>query len=547
MKISFGILIILITCAQVFSLIPPTPEQKEAIFADYSDAIARHPDILPLYTGKVIVCLNLGIHLDSVPQTIADLKAREGGSRMAEFLMVALANYQKYPDTALKNLKAYLANDPMAAFQIHEFPRDQVIAKMGSGIVLSAPTPQPAAEFKPDAAYLDHTKHRESQLRDYLSRNPTDWQAAFYLILHLMADGRYKEAEPFASALAAQKPDDGMAGAIYGMIKDLLGNAKGALESYLKALKIPFDKWSDPGRYQAERVGLDEELSWVMPPDGSYFVEYAWRHLATFGRYADALSLLEGYPNAMQPVRAYLRWKLGDAEGAMRELQASQLDLSDNSLWAGFSHRLFIAAVLELNGFADESRTMLEVAVLVPGAMSDYPVQRDIIDYLRDSRVTSFYEQYTPVGNNQTINVLNSTNEPLNHPLVGKPLPDVELVDMGDRAYHIKPAAGKWMMVEFWMTDCAACIREIAEIKKLRENHSDLVLLGVDLAEAPDKIREYQAKYGMVWESVRAGQSQVEAYKVLATPTMVLIDPQGTVKAVFQGFTESARLEEFIK
>lgn len=536
-----------ILCLQAWAFYPPTPEQKEAIIAEYNDALARHPDILPLYTGRVIACLNLGIHLDSVPQTIAELQKREGGSRMAEFLMVALANYQKDPVGATNALKAYLANDPMAAFQIHEYPREQVITEMSSGIILSAPIPEPAVEFKPDAAYLDHTKHRESQLRDFISRNPTDWQAAFYLILHLIADGRYKEAAPFAATLAGQRPDDGMAQAVYGMNLDLLDKPKVALEYYLKALRIPFDKWSEPGRYQAERVGLDEELSWVTPPDGSYYVDFAWRHLAEEGRYGDALAHLDNYPNTLQPVRAYLRWKLGDAEGARRELMASQLDLSDNSLWSGFSHRLFIAAMLELNGNALESQQMLEKALPIPGVMLAFPVQQEIVDYLRDFRITSFYEQYTPVGQNTTLNVLDANTEPQDHPLAGKALPDVEFVDLDDRAFHIKLESGKWMMIEFWITECPACIREITEVKKLRESHPDLLLVGVNLAETPVKIREYQIKFGMDWETVRAGQSQAEAYKILATPTLVLVDPQGTVKAVFQGFTEVALIEEFMK
>jgi thiol-disulfide isomerase/thioredoxin len=541
-----GLFMVALLCLQAAAFIPAPGDLKEALIADYDDVLARHPDILPLYTGRVIACLNLGVHLDSVPQTIAALQQREGGSRMAEFLTVALANYQKDPATATKNLKQYLAADPMAAFQIHEYPREQVISRMSSGIMLSAPNPQPAPEFKPDAAYLDHTKHRESRLRDFISRNPNDWQAAFYLILHLLADGRYKEADPYAANLARQRPDDGMAQAIYGMTEDLLDKAGNAQEYYLKALKIPFDKWSDPSRYQAERVGLDEELSWVMPPDGSYFIEYAWRHLAANAKYTDALNLLDSYPATLHPVRAWLRWKLGDAEGAMRELKASQMDLSDNSLWAGFSHRLFIAAILDLNGFADESRTILEVAVLVPGLVIEHPVKQDILDYLRDNRITSFYEQYTPMGNSTTFNALDSNNDPKDHPLVGKALPDVEFVDLDDRAYHMQ-TDGKWALLEFWMTDCAACIREIGEIKKLREAHPDLFLLGIDLAEAPDKIRDYQAKRGMDWESVRAGKSQVEAYKILATPTLVLVDPQGTVQAVFQGFTEAAKIEEFMK
>ena len=540
-------LVFSILCLQVWAFSPPTQEQKEAIVAEYDNVLAHHPDILPLYSGKVIACLNLGINLDSVPQIIAELQKREGGSRMAEFLTVALANYQKDPVAATHALKAYLANDPMAAFQIHEYPREQVITEMSSGIILSAPAPKSVAEFKPDAAYLDHTKHRESQLRDFISRNPTDWQAAFYLILHLMVDGRYKEAAPFAATLAGQRPDDGMAQAVYGMNLDLLGKPKDALEYYLKALKIPFDKWSEPERYQAERVGLDEELSWVTPPDGSYYVDFAWRHLAEEGRYGDALALLDNFPNSLQPVRGFLRWKLGDAEGARRELMASQLDLSDNSLWAGFSHRLFIAAMLDLNGNAMESQQMLEKALPIAGEMLAFPVRQDLMDYLRNYRITSFYEQYTPMGQNSTINVLDSKTEPLDHPLVGKTLPDVEFVDLDDRAYHIKPEGSKWMMIEFWMTDCPACIREIAEVKKLRESHPDLFLVGVNLAETPAKIREYQTKYGMDWETVRAGQSQVEAFKILATPTLVLVDPPGTVKAVFQGFTEAARIEEFMK
>jgi thiol-disulfide isomerase/thioredoxin len=546
MKRLLGLSLITFLCLQAPALIPCTPEQKEAIINDYDDELARHPDILPLYTGRVIACLNLGVHLDSIPQTLAELQKREGGSRMAEFLTVALANYQKDPATASKNLEAYLAIDPMAAFQIHEYPREQVISEMSTGIVLSAPTPQPSPEFKPDAAYLDHTKHRESLLRDFISRNPSDWQAAFYLILHLLADGRYKEAEPYASSLAGQRPDDGMAQAIYGMTEDLLDKAGNAQDSYLKALKIPFDKWSNPNRYQAERVGLDEELSWVMPPDGTYFIEYAWRHLASSDKYTEALNLLENYPATLNPVRAYLRWKLGDAEGAMRELKASQLDLKDNSLWATFSHRLFIAALLELNGFAGESQQMMEKALPVAGELLSHPVRQDIVEYLRDNRITSFYEQYNPVGQNTTVNILDSKLEPLDHPLVGKSLPDVEFVDLEDRAYHIQ-SAGNWTILEFWITDCPACIREIAELQKLRESHPNLFLLGINLAETPTKIREYQTKYGVDWESVRAGKSQAEAYKILATPTLVLVNTQGMVQAVFQGFTEAARIEEFMK
>lgn len=544
MRKSIIYLLLALTLATAVPML--TQEQKSALIADYRELIKVHPDLLSLYTGLAVTCISQNTNRDDARWAIEQLSATDKGRRTAYYLQVALANAEGRPKDADASLRAYLAAEPFAALEISQLPTPEFIAGMSASVKMTTEQIVEAPPFIADTAYLDHAHNQESRLREYLRQNPEDRQAQYYLGMHFLADERYKEAEQVFGRLEAQRVD-GLSSALRGVALEMLGKPREAQSEYLKALQTNFGDWPELEREQAKRLGLADELSWLMPPDGTYYLDAAWRSLAASGRYAEALELTERYSNALYHVRAYLRSKLGDAEGARRELLGVKFSLLESSVWTMVSGHLFMAAVLELNGLSDEARLWQDRAAQDVGIILTHSIRDDFAENIRQMRIASFYELSRPLrpGESQ-VNPMGD-KKPDEHPLVGKTLPDVEFVEMDGRGIKLPATADHWRLLWFWRSDCAPSVREVEDLKQLTKTQSGLEIICVNLGEETKAINEYMQKYELEWRMLRAGGSQAEALSVAATPTMMLINPEGMVKAVFQGYARADVMSGWMK
>lgn len=124
--------------------------------------------------------------------------------------------------------------------------------------------------------------------------------------------------------------------------------------------------------------------------------------------------------------------------------------------------------------------------------------------------------------------------------------PDFELPDMDGNLVKLSSFRGKTVILNFWTITCGPCKDEIpalAELQKIVEKRSDVVLLTISTDDGPDDIKDRLA--------VLAGSER--PFKVLFDPDLNvtkdkygtelfpetwIIDPKGIIRARFDGARE---------
>ena len=119
----------------------------------------------------------------------------------------------------------------------------------------------------------------------------------------------------------------------------------------------------------------------------------------------------------------------------------------------------------------------------------------------------------------------------------------VETLDGG--VFDLSRQRGQWLVINFWATWCAPCIKEIPELSALADRE-DVVVLGLNYeeigrAELDAFVAEHQPRYAIApvdpWQPL-------EAFPVpRAMPVTYLLDPAGTVVQAWLGPVDQALIE----
>ncbi len=123
-------------------------------------------------------------------------------------------------------------------------------------------------------------------------------------------------------------------------------------------------------------------------------------------------------------------------------------------------------------------------------------------------------------------------------PEVGYPAPDFTLVDLNGDQLRLSDLRGKVVFINFWATWCPPCRAEMPEIEAVHQEYKDkdVVVIGVDLFEPEDEVRQFVQRGGYSWTFVIDTTGEVTAsYRVAAIPTSFFIDRAGIIRAVHIG------------
>ncbi len=124
--------------------------------------------------------------------------------------------------------------------------------------------------------------------------------------------------------------------------------------------------------------------------------------------------------------------------------------------------------------------------------------------------------------------------------------PDFTLVDLEGNQVSLSDFRGKTVFINFWATWCPPCRAEMPEIEAVYQEYKDkgVVVIGVDIQEAEEEVRQYVQQGGFSWTFVLDTSGRVTAdYKIVAIPTSFFIDGEGIIQAVSIGAMTKRAME----
>ena len=131
-------------------------------------------------------------------------------------------------------------------------------------------------------------------------------------------------------------------------------------------------------------------------------------------------------------------------------------------------------------------------------------------------------------------------------PQIRQPAPDFTLADLEGNQVSLSDFRGKTVFLNFWATWCPPCRAEMPEIEAIHQEYKerDVVVIGVDLLEQEDTIRQYVQQGGYTWTFVIDTTGQVGAsYRVAALPTSVFVDSEGIIRGINVGAMTKRSME----
>ena len=132
--------------------------------------------------------------------------------------------------------------------------------------------------------------------------------------------------------------------------------------------------------------------------------------------------------------------------------------------------------------------------------------------------------------------------------LSGAPAPDFVLKSLSGENFRLSEYRGQVVMVSFWATWCGDCRTQLAELNDWYSTYqgAGLQLLAVSLDRDWDDFSKTAGTLGLTYPVLYDPNLEVsKLYDVSSMPVAVLIDRDGVVRDVIEGYRRT-REEEFL-
>lgn len=131
---------------------------------------------------------------------------------------------------------------------------------------------------------------------------------------------------------------------------------------------------------------------------------------------------------------------------------------------------------------------------------------------------------------------------------VGKEAPAFKLADLDGQSVESSTMRGKLLLLDFWSTSCAPCLREMPTIQGVANEHrDDLIVWGISLDQA-ERDKKWLAQHQETFPTLADSDYVVsDLYKVHGIPATVLIDRKGKIRNYWEGEVPPNDLEAALK
>ncbi len=128
---------------------------------------------------------------------------------------------------------------------------------------------------------------------------------------------------------------------------------------------------------------------------------------------------------------------------------------------------------------------------------------------------------------------------------------EFSVVDIDGRTLQLSDYRGKWVLVNYWATWCAPCVKEIPELEAFHNKHKEnkAVVLGLNMEQIElGKLRRFLEDKAVTYPVAQVEMAVNTPFgMVLGMPTSFLINPAGEVAARETGIVSAESIENFIE
>lgn len=116
------------------------------------------------------------------------------------------------------------------------------------------------------------------------------------------------------------------------------------------------------------------------------------------------------------------------------------------------------------------------------------------------------------------------------------PAPSVNLAALDGGRFSVKAQHGQVVFLDFYASWCEPCKLSMPLVEHYAREHPEARIFAVDVGERPEFVRAFAREHRMRNVVLDPDQKAADAFGVTGFPTIVVIDPNGMVRARWEGF-----------
>ena len=127
---------------------------------------------------------------------------------------------------------------------------------------------------------------------------------------------------------------------------------------------------------------------------------------------------------------------------------------------------------------------------------------------------------------------------------------DFTLLDVDEKPVRLSSYRGRWVVINFWATWCAPCLREIPELSWVNEKYNTKVaVIGVNYENIDKlKLKRFIRKHRIDYPVVRIGEQPLPPFEpLIGLPSTFFVDPRGYYVAQHTGIVSASDITKLFK
>ena len=128
--------------------------------------------------------------------------------------------------------------------------------------------------------------------------------------------------------------------------------------------------------------------------------------------------------------------------------------------------------------------------------------------------------------------------------VIGSYLPDIKLIDITSEQLELKKINNDYLLINFWFTKCAPCIKEIPLLNKIKEEIGCFDVLSI--CNSPkNEIIEFLEKNKFLYTHVSRQENNIKSYFPIlwGYPMTIIADKTGKIIKIFEILNDETFIE----